>query len=109
MAKKNSKSNKENKHFFKDFKAEIKKVIWPTPKQLINNTVAIITMVIIVGAIVFVLDLTFDAANKYGLTNLQKTVQKSESEDNTTDSNNSESDETEDTSVTENTDTETEQ
>lgn len=75
MAKKDNKSNKENKHFFKDFKAEIKKVIWPTPKQLFNNTVAIVTMVIIVGAIVFVLDLAFDAANKYGLTNLQKSVQ----------------------------------
>ncbi len=39
MAKKEAKSNKENfknkKHFLKDFKAELKKVIWPTPKQLL--------------------------------------------------------------------------
>ena len=35
MAKEN-KSKKENKHFFKDFKAELKKVIWPTPKQLVK-------------------------------------------------------------------------
>ena len=86
MAKNDNKSNKEKKHFFRDFKAEIKKVIWPTPKQLFNNTVAIITMVLIIGAIVFVLDLVFDAANKYGLTNLQKSVQ-SEQISNTTNTN----------------------
>ena len=40
MAKKESKNeNKIKKHFFKDFKAELKKVIWPTPKQLVNNTI----------------------------------------------------------------------
>ena len=95
MAKKDNNSNKENKHFFRDFKAEIKKVIWPTPKQLINNTVAIITMVLIVSAIVFVLDLGFDAANKYGLTNLQKAVQSNTSDNTTTsDSNESNNDET---------------
>ena len=86
MAKNDNKSNKEKKHFFRDFKAEIKKVIWPTPKQLFNNTVAIITMVLIIGAIVFVLDLVFDAANKYGLINLQKSVQ-SEQISNTTNTN----------------------
>ena len=31
-----AKETKNKKHFFKDFKAELKKVIWPTPKQLIN-------------------------------------------------------------------------
>ena len=93
MAKKENKSNKEKKHFFKDFKAEIKKVIWPTPKQLVNNTVAIITMVIIIGAIVFVLDLAFDAVNKYGLTNLQKSVQSIETTDNDESSNEDNSDE----------------
>ena len=42
MAKKDNKNeNKVKKHFFKDFKAELKKVIWPTPKQLVNNTVAV--------------------------------------------------------------------
>ncbi|MBR3163000.1 MAG: preprotein translocase subunit SecE [Clostridia bacterium] len=90
MAKKEKKTNKDSKHFFKDFKAEIKKVIWPTSKQLINTTVAIITMVIVVSVIVFGLDLAFDAMNKYGLTKLQETVQNSkntESNDsNTTDS-----------------------
>ena len=57
---KEAKNKKEKKHFFKDFKAELKKVIWPTPKQLVNNTVAVITIVLITAAIVFVLDFAFE-------------------------------------------------
>ena len=75
MAKKESKNdNKVKKHFFKDFKAELKKVIWPTPKQLINNTTAVITIVLLTAAIVFVLDVVFDLMNKYGISNLQNIV-----------------------------------
>ena len=76
MAKKEEKNkeNKVKKHFFKDFKAELKKVIWPTPKQLINNTVAVIVIVVIVGAIVFVLDTVFKAMNEQGITKLQSYV-----------------------------------
>lgn len=80
MAKKeidNKKENKENKvkkHFFKDMKAELKRVIWPTKKQLVNNTVAVVTIVFIVVAIVFVLDSVFDIMNQYGITKLQNYV-----------------------------------
>ena len=65
MAKK---ENKTKKHFFKDFKAELKKVIWPTPKQLANNTSAVIAIVLVTAVIVFVLDVAFDLGNKYGIT-----------------------------------------
>ena len=75
MAKKESKNeNKVKKHFFKDFKAELKKVIWPTPKQLVNNTVAVVTIVLITAVIVFALDAVFDLGNKYGITQLQSIV-----------------------------------
>ena len=50
MAKK---ENKTKKHFLKDFKAELKKVIWPTPKQLVNNTSAVLAIVLITAVIVF--------------------------------------------------------
>ena len=72
MAKeaKNNKDVKNKKHFFKDFKAELKKVIWPTPKQIVNNTIAVITIVIITAAIVFVLDLVFDMINEKGINRL---------------------------------------
>jgi len=74
-AKKEVKESKVKKHFFKDFKAELKKVIWPTPKQLVNNTIAVVVIVLIVSAIVFVLDTVFRIGNEYGITNLQKIVQ----------------------------------
>ena len=75
MAKKENKNeNKLKKHFFKDFKAELKKVIWPTPKQLVNNTVAVVTIVLITAVIVFALDAIFDLGNKYGITQLQNIV-----------------------------------
>lgn len=67
MAKEEKKLKQENKHFFKDFKGELKKVIWPTPKQLVNNTIAVVTIVLITAAIVFVLDLAFGALNTYGV------------------------------------------
>lgn len=68
------KNKKEKKHFFKDFKAELKKVIWPTPKQLVNNTVAVITIVLITAIIVFVLDLAFEKMNTYGINKLKEIV-----------------------------------
>lgn len=75
MAKNENKNeSKVKKHFFKDFKAELKKVIWPTPKQLVNNTVAVVAIVLITAAIVFVLDAIFDLGNKYGITQLQSIV-----------------------------------
>ncbi len=74
---KEAKNKKETKHFFKDFKAELKKVIWPTPKQLVNNTVAVITIVLITAVIVFVLDLAFEKMNTYGINKLKEIVDNS--------------------------------
>ena len=71
---KETKSKKEKKHYFKDFKAELKKVIWPTPKQLVNNTVAVITIVLITAVIVFILDLAFEKMNTYGINKLKEMV-----------------------------------
>ena len=47
------------KHWFKDFRAELKKVIWPTKCQLAENTTVVISMVVIVAVIIFLLDLAF--------------------------------------------------
>ena len=74
---KDSKDKKEKKHFFKDFKAELKKVIWPTPKQLVNNTVAVITIVIIVAVIVFVLDFVFGRMNSAINSGIETIVERS--------------------------------
>ena len=117
MAKNESKNeNKVKKHFFKDFKAELKKVIWPTPKQLVNNTVAVVVIVLITAAIVFVLDAIFDLGNKYGITQLQSIVnEKFNSEEETENTENGQKDTSseetdtteENNTTTENTDTET--
>ena len=69
------KQNKDKKQFGKDFKAELKRVIWPTPKQLFNNTVAVITVVLITAAIVFVLDFAFESLNTYGVDRLKEMVE----------------------------------
>lgn len=76
--KEENKAKQEKKHYFKDFKAELKKVIWPTPKQLINNTITVIAMVLITAVIVFALDLIFESANKYGLEKLKSVVSSQE-------------------------------
>ena len=62
--KKSKKEEKTKRHFFKDFKAELKRVVWPTPKQLLNSTIAVITIVLVIGVTVFVLDMGFELLNK---------------------------------------------
>ena len=91
MAKKESKTeNKVKKHFFKDFKAELKKVIWPTPKQLVNNTVAVVTIVLITAAIVFVLDFAFDKGYEFVVTKASSSLNKTETTNATEDKNTNE-------------------
>ena len=105
VVKEKNKENKVKKHFFKDFKAELKKVMWPTPKQLVNNTVAVVAIVAIVGAIVFALDAAFEAINKYGITKLQNYVVEQfgeDEEENSDDTNKSEDTASEETSTNEN-------
>ena len=121
MAKKTSKVNKTNnkvqkqensknkKSFFKDFKAELKKVVWPTPKQLVNNTVAVITIVLITAAIVFVLDLAFKTLDEKGIDKIREVITTNETTDNTTTDENATAEDnttSEETSNEENTSTE---
>jgi len=76
MAKdENKKIKKENKNGLKNLKLELKKVVWPTPKQLANNTIAVITIVLITAVIVFGLDFAFEKANEYGVEKLKTSVE----------------------------------
>ena len=86
--KKSKKEEKNKRHFFKDFKAELKRVVWPTPKQLVNSTIAVITIVLSVGIIVFALDMGFRFLDEKGINKLQEKLQNAYSnslETNTTD------------------------
>lgn len=78
-ADKAKKDVKNKRHFWKDFKAELKKVVWPTPRQLINSTVAVITIVLVTALIVFVLDLGFEAIKTHGIDKLQASLQSNNS------------------------------
>ncbi len=40
-------------------KSELKKVVWPTRKQLVNNTLIVIAAVVVIGLIIFGLDSLF--------------------------------------------------
>jgi len=72
MAKEKQPKNK--KSFFKDFKAELKKVIWPTPKQVANNTTAVVTIVLLTAIIVFILDEAFIKLNTHGIDKIRSIV-----------------------------------
>ena len=50
---------KNKNRFMKDFKSELKKVIWPTAKQTAKNTFAVLFLVILVSLTVVVLDFGF--------------------------------------------------
>lgn len=71
------KEDKNKKHFWKDYKAELKKVNWQSPKELFNSTVAVLVIVFIVAAIVILLDLGLDFLNSLeakGIESLQNTI-----------------------------------
>ena len=60
MAEKNTSAKKGGiVKFLKETKAELKKVSWPTKKQLIHNTLIILVFIIITAIILSVLDLGF--------------------------------------------------
>ena len=77
MAKKENSKEKNKNNFLKDFKAELKKVTWPTLKKLVNNTFAVISIVIILAMIVFVLNVCFENLNKFGIERLKSLVSSS--------------------------------
>lgn len=83
------KEEKKKRRFFKDFKAELKRVVWPTPKQLLNNTIAVVTIVLVIGLIVFLLDFGFEFLNSQNVklqTSVQEKISSTEEveDDNTT-------------------------
>lgn len=50
------------KGFFKGIKSELKKVVWPTKNQLINNTVLVILLIAAFSVIILGFDLVLDFA-----------------------------------------------
>lgn len=47
--------------FFKDLKAEVKKIVWPTRKQVLNNTVVVLIAMAASGLFIFAVDFGLSA------------------------------------------------
>lgn len=48
--------------YFKDTKSELKKVVWPSKKDVKNNTITVILVVAAAAIVLIVLDLIFGGA-----------------------------------------------
>jgi len=47
------------KKFFRDYRSEMKKIVWPTRSQVIQNTGVVLISIIFIAAVVGLLDLAF--------------------------------------------------
>ncbi len=59
MAETTKKNVNKLAKFFRETKAELKKVTWPSKNQLINNTLIILAFIVITGIILAVCDVVF--------------------------------------------------
>ena len=59
MAEANTKKQNRIVKFFKEVKSEMKKVVWPSRKQVVNNTLIVIAVVVIIGVIIAIFDAIF--------------------------------------------------
>ncbi|MBQ9965107.1 MAG: preprotein translocase subunit SecE [Clostridia bacterium] len=42
--------------FFRDYKSEVKKIVWPSFKEVLRNTVIVLIMCAIIGVIIWLVD-----------------------------------------------------
>ena len=62
MAEANKKENvfaraaKRVSRWFREMKSELKKVVWPSKSQMINNTLVVLACVLVVGIFIWVFD-----------------------------------------------------
>ena len=55
-------AKKDNdKDTFADYKAEFKKIVWPTRPEVVKKTTTVVVTSLIVGAIIFCMDTVFTA------------------------------------------------
>lgn len=47
------------KNWFHELKAEIKKIVWPTRQQTVNNTLVVLGCCLVLGVFIWVLDAIF--------------------------------------------------
>ena len=56
MTEQKAKFGQRTGRFFKEIRLEMKKVIWPTWQQLLNNTLTVFVACLFIGAVVWLAD-----------------------------------------------------
>ena len=46
----------KTKKFFRELRSELKKVVWPTPKQVLKNALIVVACVAVVGVFIWLFD-----------------------------------------------------
>ena len=57
--------------YFRELRSELKKVVWPTPKQVLKNALIVLACVIVVGVFIWL----FDFVARFGIDALIKAFQ----------------------------------
>ena len=56
--------------YFRELRSELKKVVWPTPQQVLKNTLIVVVCVLIVGVLLWL----FDTVAGFGINGLNSLV-----------------------------------
>jgi len=55
------------RRYFRELRSELKKVTWPTPQQVLKNTLIVLACVLVVGACIWM----FDYVAQFGVDGLR--------------------------------------
>ena len=44
------------RRYFRELRSELKKVVWPTPQQVLKNTLIVVACVLVVGVFIWLFD-----------------------------------------------------
>ena len=55
-AKRKIKGKNRFAKWFREMRSELKKVVWPTPKQIVNNTIVSLSVMVVAAIVIWALD-----------------------------------------------------
>ena len=55
-AKKKVKGSNRFAKWFREMRSELKKVVWPTPKQIVNNTLVAVSVMVVAAIVIWAVD-----------------------------------------------------
>ena len=58
------------KKWFRDMKSELKKVVWPTPRQTAKNTVVAVVMIVVCAIVLWGFDKAAEELVRFLITNI---------------------------------------